>query len=465
MSRIMTNTKDNSILWTAPDFTLPEILWKRLEGMGYRVLLADDNKNIKDKIESISPRIWVRQINGESKAHLTQLQEIKSNFPHLPVILMSNQPDIDDAVKSIKLGASDYLTGSISTDRLWAVIEGALKYPQPVNISRAQRTARTPAGSKLVAVHPSMLKLMEIARKIAPSRSTVLIRGETGVGKEVMARFIHQNSDRGDNPFIAVNCAALPENLLESELFGHEKGAFTGAVSRKKGKFELASGGTLLLDEISETALSLQSKLLRVLQEREIDRVGGQFAVPVDTRIIATTNRDLEEETKKGNFRLDLFYRLNVVPLYLPPLRERSDDIDPLAEFFLKKHCSLNNVLLKRLSPAALSFLQGRNWPGNVREFENLIERATLLVDSEEIDSADLEFISNPESGNAPRESVAGTPMMPLKTMEKKMILRALDAHKGNRTHAAKVLGISVRTLRNKIHEYEQELDEEAPGN
>ena len=199
MNRIMTNMKDNSILWTAPDFTLPEILWKRLEGMGYRVLLADDSVNIKDRIESISPRIWVRQINGESEAHLSQLQEIKRHFPHLPVILMSKQPDIDDAVMAIKSGASDYLTGNISTDRLWAVIEGALKYPQPVNISRTRGTAKGPAGSKLVAVHASMLKLMEMAGKIAPSRSTVLIKGETGVGKEIMARFIHDKSDRRNN--------------------------------------------------------------------------------------------------------------------------------------------------------------------------------------------------------------------------------------------------------------------------
>jgi len=299
-----------------------------------------------------------------------------------------------------------------------------------------------------------------MARRVARGRSTVLISGETGAGKEVMARFIHSNSDRKNNPFVAVNCAALPENLLESELFGHEKGAFTGAIARKKGKFELASGGTLLLDEISEMAVSIQAKLLRVLQEREIDRVGGQGAVPVDTRVIATTNRDLEAETKNGNFRLDLYYRLNVVPIKMPPLRERPDDIAPLAQYFLKKHCAFNNTPLKRISFDAESFLKTRAWSGNVREFENLIERATLLVESEEITASDLESISNFELQGR-EENLIDYNLVPLKEMERMMIMKALDNHKGNRTHAANVLGISVRTLRNKLHEYETGVPED----
>jgi two-component system response regulator FlrC len=275
----------------------------------------------------------------------------------------------------------------------------------------------------------------------------------------VLARYIHENSNRNDGPFIAVNCAALPENLLESELFGHEKGSFTGAVSRKKGKFELASGGTLLLDEISEMAVSIQAKLLRVLQEREIDRVGGQYAIPVDTRVIATTNRELEEEVRQGRFRSDLFYRLNVVPLILPPLRERKDDIAPLAEFFLEKHCQLNNVSKKSLAGDAIIFLKGRQWPGNIREFENVIERCTLLIDSEKITASDLEMIFGNVEAQASGVNLNQS-VVPLREMEKQMIIKALDDHKGNRTHAAKMLGISVRTLRNKLHEYETDYPE-----
>jgi DNA-binding NtrC family response regulator len=453
----------NNILWTASDFTMPGELWKHLEGQGFKVLISDNGTDIKDRIHSLSPRLWVEQINGDSASTLNQIKIIKEKYPTLPVILVTAQSNVEDAVEAIKLGVHDYINMNVSNEKLLAVIENALRGDFSVNLPSSKLKTGSGKG-KLIASHPSMLKLMEMAKKIAPSRSTILINGETGVGKEVMARYVHKNSDRKDGPFIAVNCAALPENLLESELFGHEKGAFTGAVSRKKGKFELASGGTLLLDEISEMAVSIQAKLLRVLQEREIDRVGGQYAIPVDTRVIATTNRDLEEETKKGNFRLDLFYRLNVVPLKIPPLRERQDDIGPLADFFLTKHCGLNNVPYKKIDRNALEYLKNKNWSGNVREFENLMERATLLIDSEKITAHDLEFIcgtGDESQGGNPYD----TPLIPLKEMEKKLIIKALDNQNGNRTHAAKILGISVRTLRNKLHEYEDELkkkDEQA---
>jgi DNA-binding NtrC family response regulator len=456
----MTNMASNNILWTAGDFTLPQALWKRLEGIGYRVLITEDNADLKEKIQNLSPKLWVGRINGDREAALSRLQEIKKVCPVMPVVLMSKDANMEDAINAIKLGAYDYLAGDVSPERLWASLEGALKYTVLPGGSKPGRSNEDDNDKQMIALQPSMLRIMEMARKVAHGRSTVLINGETGVGKEVMARFIHNNSDRKAGPFVAVNCAALPENLLESELFGHEKGAFTGAIARKKGKFELASGGTLLLDEISETAVSIQAKLLRVLQEREIDRVGGQGAIPVDTRVIATTNRDLEAETKNGNFRLDLFYRLNVVPIRLPPLRERPDDLSPLAKFFLKKHCTLNNTPLKTISVDAEVFLKNRTWPGNVREFENLIERATLLVDSEEISASDLESISNSELPGQ-TEIINDYDLVPLREMERMMIMKALDNHKGNRTHAANILGISVRTLRNKLHEYETGLSEE----
>jgi DNA-binding NtrC family response regulator len=450
----MTDTAKNNILWTAGEFSMPPGLWKRLEGIGFRVLIVEESSNLKEKIQNLSPRLWVGKINGDSKTALSRLKEIKQLFPFMPVILVSKTASMDDAIAAIRLGAYDYLAGDVSADRLWSAMEGALKYPVIPGSPQSRKPKEDGGDRHLIAVNSSMIRIMDIARKIAHGRSTVLINGETGVGKEVMARFIHNNSDRKDAPFIAVNCAALPESLLESELFGHEKGAFTGAISRKKGKFELADGGTLLLDEISEMDVSIQAKLLRVLQEREIDRVGGQSAIPVDTRVIATTNRDLETETKNGNFRLDLYYRLNVVPIKLPPLRERPDDIAPLAEFFLKKHCALNNTPVKSISPDAEAFLKRRTWPGNVRELENLLERATLLIESDIITSRDLESISNPDVQGR-MEILNDYNLIPLREMEKMMIIKALDNHKGNRTHAANVLGISVRTLRNKLHEYE----------
>jgi DNA-binding NtrC family response regulator len=454
------NIANNNILWTAGEFRLPQTLWKRLEGIGYKVLITEEGPNLKEKIQTLSPKLWVGRINGDPVAALSLLQEIKKVYPVLPVVLMSKSTDLEDAKNAIRLGAYDYLAGEVPIERLWAALEGALKYSVLPGGVLPRKTDAQENDRPLIAVNPAMLKIMDMARRVAKGRSTVLISGETGVGKEVMARFIHNNSDRRMGPFIAVNCAALPENLLESELFGHEKGAFTGAIARKKGKFELANGGTLLLDEISETAVSIQAKLLRVLQEREIDRVGGQGAIPVDTRVIATTNRDLEAETRNGNFRLDLYYRLNVVPIKMPPLRERPDDIAPMAGFFLKKHCAFNNTPLKTISSDAETFLKTRSWSGNVREFENLLERATLLVESEEISAADLEAISNSELPGR-TENLSDYNLIPLREMERMMIMKALDNHKGNRTHAANVLGISVRTLRNKLHEYETGVPEE----
>jgi DNA-binding NtrC family response regulator len=456
----MTNPQSKHILWTAADVPLPKSLWGKLEEMGYRVLLAERDGNPLARIQKTSPQLWVEQVNGDSEAVFSGLQAVREGYPGLPIILLSHQPSVEDAVSAIKMGVLDYLPVAVPQDRLWVALEGALRsagVPKP----REDRGNRKIADiERPIAADPAMQKILELASRIASSRATVLIRGESGTGKEVVARTVHANSDRRKGPFVAVNCAALPENLLESELFGHERGAFTGAVAKKRGKFELADGGTLLLDEISEMALSVQAKLLRVLQEREIDRVGGDMPVPIDTRVIATTNRDLEEETRQGNFRLDLYYRLNVVPLAIPPLRTRKGDIIPLAEFFLRRHSELNGVGPKKLSRDAEEFLMGRTWPGNVRELENLMERACLLAESDLISRADLQALSlpEPELGTEDPESLG---VIPLREMEKKMIQTALQEHGGNRTHAAEVLGISVRTLRNKLHEYRQEMERE----
>jgi DNA-binding NtrC family response regulator len=456
----MTNPHSKNILWTATDVLLPKSLWSRLEEMGYRVLLAERDGNILARIQKTSPQLWVEQTNGNPEAVFAGLRAVREDYPGLPIILLSHQPSVEDAVNAIRMGVMDYLPGAVPQDRLWVALEGALRSPGVPRPAEDRGTRKISEIERPIAVDPATQKLLELAARIAPSRSTVLIQGESGTGKEVIARTIHRNSERRKGPFVAVNCAALPENLLESELFGHERGAFTGAVAKKRGKFELANGGTLLLDEISEMAQSVQAKLLRVLQEREIDRVGGDMPIPIDTRVIATTNRDLEAETRQGNFRLDLYYRLNVVPLDLPPLRKRTGDIIPLAEFFLRRYSELNGVNPKRLSRDGEEFLMERTWPGNVRELENLMERTGLLVEADLVTRGDLQALSIPES-----EPETGEPVrmgvVPLREMEKKMIQKALQEHGGNRTHAAVVLGISVRTLRNKLHEYRQEMERE----
>ncbi|MBN1107091.1 MAG: sigma-54-dependent Fis family transcriptional regulator [Deltaproteobacteria bacterium] len=431
--------------------------------MGYRVLLAEKDENMVSRIQRLSPRLWVEQIDGEPEAVFSTLRTVREACPDLQIVLVSHEPTIEDAVKAVRMGVLDYVPDGVSTERLWGTLVGALQHNAVKMPPAAIRGAETTkCAGYPVAADPSMRRVLELAEKVAPSRATILIQGESGTGKEVIARHVHNNSERRQGPFVAVNCAALPENLLESELFGHERGAFTGAVARKKGKFELAHGGTLLLDEISEMALSVQAKLLRVLQEREIDRVGGEIPIPIDTRVIATTNRDLDGETKKGSFRLDLFYRLSVVPIHLPPLRNRPDDILPLASFFLKKHSQLNATAVKKLSRDGEEFLKKRAWPGNVRELENLMERTLLLAEGERITRSDLESLSVPETaeGGAPDKWA----LMPLRELEKRMIKQALHEHHGNRTHAAEILGISVRTLRNKLHEYRQEMEGEESG-
>jgi two-component system response regulator FlrC len=317
---------------------------------------------------------------------------------------------------------------------------------------------------EIVTADAEIQKLLGVAENIARSRATVLIQSESGTGKELLARFIHDRSDRAQGPFVAVNCAALPETLLESELFGHRKGAFTGAIQDHKGRFEQADGGTILLDEISEMALALQAKLLRVLQEHEVDRIGGKEPIRVDVRVIATTNRDLFERVEQGAFREDLYFRLNVIPLRLPPLRERKGDVPLLADYFVKRHASRNNRPAASLSPEALEVLCHYNWRGNVRELENVMERALLLSNGVEIQPQHL--LMNTGSAPPVRAALPAKPAPPaagglnikvgmsMAEAEEKLIFETLRQLGGNRTQAAKVLSISVRTLRNKLNEY-----------
>ncbi|MCB9944769.1 MAG: sigma-54-dependent Fis family transcriptional regulator [Geminicoccaceae bacterium] len=365
------------------------------------------------------------------------IRALAAEHIHLPVIAFGIDSRPREAVDAIRAGAREFLPLPPDPELISAILEAVCE-----------------TRDELIFEDPAMGQVMALARQFAPADASVLITGESGTGKEVMARFIHQNSRRARCRFISVNCAAIPENLLESELFGHEKGAFTGASARRIGKFEEAHGGTLLLDEITEMDVRLQAKLLRVIQEREIDRVGGSRPVKVDIRLIATSNRDLDEAVAEGVFREDLLYRLNVLNLHLPPLRARPRDIVTLARHFVVKHSATNGLPQRELSTAAIGRLLGNSWKGNVRELENCIHRAVLLAQGAEID-ADAIILSGQPRPDAESSSREGALVgRTVADVERGLILETLDHTMGNRTHAATILGISIRTLRNKLKQY-----------
>ena len=412
-----------------------------LEGCGLRVSTAEDGLHAMTKFKQDLYDLVIADVRMPRMSGLELLKEIKRISPLTPVVLLTAYGTVEGAVNAMKEGAFDYIEKPFSPEVLEEVVKRALA-SRPEEEKQKRRT--------IIAQDPKMLELLEVARTIAPSTAPVLISGESGTGKELLARYIHEQSQRRGRPFVAVNCAALPEGLLETELFGHERGSFTGAVAQKKGKFELAHRGTLLLDEVSEMPLALQAKILRALQEGEIDRVGGTKPVAVDVRVIATTNRDLVEEVHKGRFREDLFFRLNVVPLHIPPLRERKGDIPLLANFFLEKYAALNGKGIKGFSPETMKLLEEYSWPGNVRELENVVHRAVLLAKGPVIEPKDLVI----DEGLVSRVDPPIKPGTSLKEMERWLILETLKKVGGNRTQAAKLLGVSVRTIRNKLKEY-----------
>jgi len=362
------------------------------------------------------------------------VRQLRAERIHVPVVAYGIDTDARTAVAAIRGGAVEFLPLPPAEDLIAAVVEAA-----------------SGGAPGLVADDPAMRELLDLARRVAPAEASVLITGESGVGKEVVARYLHAHSTRADGPFVSLNCAAIPEALLESELFGHEKGAFTGAAARRIGKFEEAGGGTLLLDEVSEMDPRLQAKLLRALQEREIDRVGGTKPVPVDIRVLATTNRDLEQAVRAGTFREDLMFRLNVVPLEVPPLRARPADIKGLAEHFAAKYAKLNGLGAVKLTTAALARLAAYSWPGNVRELENCLHRAVLLGGGASIDA---DAIRLPKAGEGDAGRGGQLVGQTVADVERTLILDTLDHTRGNRTQAAAILGISIRTLRNRLHEY-----------
>lgn len=388
---------------------------------------------------------------NESIANL--LENIERERIHVPVVACGLETDAKAAVSAIRAGAKEYIP-----------------LPPDPELIAAVLAAVTEDRRDLIFRDPAMASVVKLAEQIAPSEASILVTGESGTGKEVISRFVHRKSSRASKPFISINCAAIPEHLLESELFGHEKGAFTGALARRIGKFEEAHGGTLMLDEISEMDIRLQAKLLRAIQERVIDRVGGSKPVAVDIRIIATSNRDLGEAVKAGTFREDLLYRLNVVNLKLPPLRERPGDIIELAEHFLSVYAKANGVAAAGLGEDAREVLLANDWRGNVRELENTMHRAVLLAGGEEIGADAIRMPDGSPIQAGPAHETAAraaaqaaeavSTVMVGRTVadvERDLILDTLDHCLGNRTHAAKILGISIRTLRNKLNQYAEE--------
>ena len=433
------------------------------EGMGFLVDAVPEGSGALSHLLAQKPEVVVADDATPGFSALDFLKQAADCDAGLPkTIILTPEPVVDHAVSLMQHGAMDYLIKPVDPRQLELSVKKSLAAAMaPVTSETAKPV--THKAVRIITKDPKMENMLKLAARVADSSASVLIQGESGTGKELLARFLHEKSARRDQPFIAVNCAALPENLLESELFGHEKGAFTGALAKKAGKFELADKGTLFLDEITEMQFHLQSKLLRVLQEKVVDRVGGTQPVDVDVRVIATTNRDARAAVENQEFREDLFYRLNTIPLIIPPLRERSRDIRPLCDFFIKKYCRIDARSVKGLTEHALTVLHNHAFPGNVRELENVIHRAVLLAQTDMITPADLlmnDGADLPANEGTDAQPIGDQdfPSSSLKEMEQKMIFRTLDQTEGNRTHAAKILGISVRTLRNKLNEYKDPL-------
>jgi len=428
-------TEARPILVVDDDAQMRMALSEAIQRLGYSATLCDNGADALGKLGHAVYSLIVTDMKMPRMDGLTFLKEVRKRVGNLPVLVITGFGTVENAVETMKEGATDYLMKPFSFDTLTKSIESIM--------------ARVSPDRDLLTANPDMQRIVQLAGNLAANDITVLITGESGTGKELLARHIHRQSRRKDKPFVAVNCAAIPENLLESELFGHEKGAFTGAAERKKGKVELADSGTILLDEIGEMPMLLQAKLLRVLQEREIDRVGGKEPVKVDVRVIATTNRDLALECAEGRFREDLFYRLNVFPLRVPPLRERPEDIPLLAEHFIRNFSAVAGKTIRGCSEDVIADLQQMPWRGNVREFENVLQRAVFLCSSDTVGRGDLMV-----DHAGPRTAGNGK----LKDMEKDMIMKTLKEVNGNKAKAAKLLGVSVRTVRNKLSEYGQKL-------
>ncbi len=458
--------KKLTILVADDDATHREMLGTLLHEWGYAVGEAVDGEQAVALCREQSFDLALMDVRMPQKTGLEALKDIKAHNPALPVLIMTAFSDVAAAVEAIKAGAYDYLTKPLDFEKLKVVLRNVFAHVGLIekNASLSRSLAATEARSDMVGRGAAMSALWEMIRTIAPTDATVLITGESGTGKELVARAVHAASRRAQGPFVAVNCAALTESLLASELFGHEKGAFTGADKKHEGHFLKADGGTIFLDEIGEMPLSMQVKLLRVIQEREVLSVGGNRAEPVDVRIIAATNRDLAREVDAGNFRQDLYYRLNVVSLALPPLRQRADDIPLLAQHFMNRFAAKNNKRIKGFTPGAMDRLVRYAWPGNVRELENVIERASILLLGEHISERELpERLKAPEQGEA-LDDILESDCLTLDDVERAVILKTLKRFGGNKTEAARALGITRKTLHARLNKYQSGRDHSEEG-
>jgi two-component system, NtrC family, response regulator HydG len=447
--------KRTTILLVDDDSAHRTMLKVNLQGEGYRIIEAGDGDEMLPTLQKHHADLIILDMKMERVDGLAALSLLLQAGYTLPVIVLTAFSSIESAVDAMKKGAFDYIAKPVDIEELKLLIERALSFSQ---LSEENESLKKQLGEKfsfanIIGKSPAMQEMFATLSMVAPTDATVLITGESGTGKELVANALHHNSERNKAPFIKLNCASLHENLLESELFGHEAGAFTGASSRRKGRFELADKGSLFLDEIGDMSLQTQAKILRVLQEGEFERLGGSETVSVDVRLLAATHKDLEALSQTGEFRRDLYFRLAVVPVHLPPLRERSTDIPELANHFLKRYAEKNKKDIKRFHPEALNLLIQYDWPGNIRELENSIERAVILCLGEQITPKELppHMLSN-ELQNQPKPQPEDG--FTLRDMEREMIRTTLEKHGNNKSLTAKMLGVARQTLLNKIKEY-----------
>jgi two-component system response regulator HydG len=450
-----------TLLVADDDPGLRESLERTLTREGYRVVLASDGRAALERVQAGGVDLIVTDLKMPGLTGLELLRAAKAIMPDVDVILLTAFGTVEEAVKAMKDGAYDFLTKPFRREQLIKLIDKALERRDLIEQNRALKKQLDDLRAKgqMIGASPSWRRMLTLVEQTADSSATILIQGESGTGKELVARTIHERSARRNGPFVAVNCAALPETLLESELFGYEKGAFTGAAGRKEGRFELANGGTLFLDEVGDLSLVTQPKILRVLQEGEFERLGGTRTLQVDVRIVAATNQDVAEMVKEKRFREDLYYRLNVITIRVPPLREHPEDIRVLAQHYLRVYGAKNGRKLEGFTGEAIDRLEAYAWPGNVRELENVIERSVLLARKDRIDAEDL-----PEEvmgvKRPPRDAILELIGTPLADIEQRLLDETLRITGGNKTQAAKLLGIDVRTVARKLERRGDDLAE-----
>ena len=448
----------NDILVVDDDLSHLTMLRTLLSGWGYTIFEADDGSTAIEQVKERSFDLVLMDIRMLKVSGIEALGQIKAYNPAIPVIIMTAYSSVETAVQALKQGAYDYLTKPLDFEKLKIIIKRAMEH---IQLKEENRLLKESLGKQfdrqnIIGRSAAMANLLETVAQVAPSETTVLITGASGTGKELIAGALHFNSLRREGPFVKINCSAITETLLESELFGHEKGAFTGAEKKKEGRFVQAHGGSLFLDEVSEMRLTMQVKLLRVIQERELTRVGGDSVIKVDVRVIAATNKDLPALVEKGAFREDLFYRLNVIELRLPQLHERKEDIPLLGQHFLERFAAKNNKKIKGIAPGAMDALIRHPWPGNVRELMNAVERGVVLARSEYLDGDDFPFIAPPAStaDQSQASESAFNDDMSLDEVEKVFILKTLQAVAGNKSETARRLGITRKTLHKKLKQY-----------